>query len=77
MGNPVKTSESIACALGCATSANAGVVHRDGVFYAHLPVCGQEAPLIVALHGVLTELQAIQALELLLSRAAAPAATGV
>jgi hypothetical protein len=38
----------------------------DGVFYAQLPVLGQEKPLTIALHGVSSEVEAEQALVALL-----------
>jgi hypothetical protein len=67
MPHPLETSETIR-PLGRATSEDSGVEHRDGVFYARLPVCGQDLPIFVALHGIRTELEAATALELLLRR---------
>jgi hypothetical protein len=60
------TSEAIHRAV-LTTPEQSSVVHRDGIFYALLKCAGEEAPLLVALHGVTTEIQAAQALETLIT----------
>ncbi len=49
--------------LTAAEQAACSVCTNEGVYYAQIPVAGQTEPLRIALHGVTTATQAVQALK--------------
>ena len=59
------------CAFDAPALETCGVLNRDGIFYARLKMQGQDAPLMIALHGVRSELEAHQAFSTLLNLPAA------
>jgi hypothetical protein len=64
---PVKDATgSFATAFNAPKVNTCGVLNRDGIFYASLKMRGEEIPLEIALHGVRSESEAIQAFKTLI-----------
>ena len=54
-------TESIEMAFNSPKPNGCGVLNRDGIFYATLRVQGETLPFEIALHGVASEQEALQA----------------